>query len=161
MNTPALLRLVTAAVTVLALTGCSSAEQSPRDQNGAVTEKNDSASVFDMNEGDCFDEPSEEAAEVETLPALPCSEPHDYEVFEVQPISGEKFPGEKAVTDLADQGCGKAFTSFVGISFDESGLELNYLYPTADSWDRDDREVTCLVADPDKKTSGSLEGSKR
>lgn len=143
------------------LSGCSFATESVRDESGVVTEDNDSASVFDMRVGDCYDEPDSTADEVETLPARPCADPHDYEVFaSVDVPEADDYPGDDAVEEQAQTECMEGFESFVGISYDESELDFSYLTPTKASWPQGDREITCLVYSEDKVT-GSLEGSKR
>lgn len=149
------------ALAALVLAGCSSATESVRDDTGAVTESNDDASVYDMQEGDCFNEPDIDAEEVETLPAVPCAEEHDYEVFEAYTMDGDEFPGDASVEATADEVCATEFTEFVGLSYQDSALDLNYLFPTADSWSRSDREITCLVLDPERPTAGTLKGANR
>lgn len=48
------------------------------------------------------------------------------------------------------------------MSYDESVLEMSYLYPTSQTWSlNDDREILCIVADPEGASTGSLPGAAR
>jgi hypothetical protein len=49
----------------------------------------------------------------------------------------------------------------VGMSYDQSALEVTWLEPTEESWEAGDRELVCLITDPAGQTTGSLEGANR
>lgn len=149
--------------------GCSTATESVRDETGAITETNDTASVFEMEIGDCYDDPDstplsqqQEGDEVETLPAVPCTDGHVYEVYASTTMDDDEYPGEEATAGRADEACIADFEQYVGLPYDESELEVTYLYPTSSSWSLgDDREITCLALDPAGPISGTLEGARR
>lgn len=147
------------------LSGCSLPTETKRDDDGNVVEANENASVMDMQVGDCYGDfgsiNSDESTVFETLPALPCDEPHDYEVFAGKKIEAKSLPAESMLWSDTEEFCMKKFASFVGISYDDSTLDLVYFYPTSESWDLGDRDMTCLIEDPDQRTAGTLKNAKR
>ncbi|WP_050760861.1 septum formation family protein [Aeromicrobium marinum] len=149
--------LLTLLVVGIGLSACSSAEETTRDESGAIAEANENASVFEMEIGDCYDVPSETEA-VETLPAIPCGDPHDLEVYHEIVLDDGDYPGEAAVTAQGDEACIGEFATFVGLDFESSRLDYLSFYPTAESWEQGDRVVSCLVGDQTTKTTGSLAG---
>jgi len=75
-------------------------------------------------------------------------------------MTGDDFPGDAEAEKQAEDLCAKEFEPFVGIALDDSELGYTYLYPTSDTWQAKDREITCLVGAEDP-TKGTLKGSKR
>lgn len=149
-----------AAIVSVALVGLSACSDAERDADtdeivGAGTE-----SAFSLRVGDCFNDPSgDDVADVE---ALPCSEPHDNEVYHLFDLPDGDFPGEDAVMGLADEGCAAEFDGFVGAAYADSELDFYHLTPTNDTWNQmSDREVVCLIWDPAGPTTGSLKGAAR
>ncbi len=65
------------------------------------------------------------------------------------------------MADLANEACIERFKAFVGRDYESSSLDIATLYPSHDSWHREnDREVICAVYDIDtKKLTGSVKGS--
>ena len=149
----------------LTLTGCSLlnglVEPEPvRDDSGEVVEGGQ-GDVFTVSVGDCLSEAASDG-EVTEVPIVPCSEPHDAEIYHDFEIDGTEYPGDDEVTRLADEGCLGAFEDFVGIPYDASKLEVTYYTPTEGSWnDVDDRLVSCMILDPAGPTTDSLEGAAR
>jgi hypothetical protein len=149
----------------LSLTGCSALQDlvqpdAVRDETGEVVEGGQS-DVFTVSVGDCLSEATADG-EVSDVPIVPCSEPHDAEIYHDFTIDGAEFPGDEEVTRLADEGCLGAFEDFVGLPYEESTLEVTYYSPTEVSWNEvDDRLVSCLIVDPAGDTTGSLEGAGR
>jgi Septum formation len=136
-------------------------EDAERDDSGRITERGE-VSAFDLHEGDCFDLP-EPTSEVFDVSGVPCLEPHDAEVFSTFDIDGDEFPGQRAVIRDAARGCKTGFADFIGVTYQRSALDMQYLYPTEQSWNtEDDREVVCAVTDPKGKiTVETLEGANR
>jgi Septum formation len=149
----------------LTLTGCSVlqdlVEPEPvRDETGEVVEAGED-DVFSMKVGDCVaDSVSSEQEEVTEVPVVPCSEPHDLEVYAEFALDGEEYPGDEQADTLAFEGCLAEFEGFVGLRYEESTLDYTYYRPTEASWNGvDDRLVSCLILDPEGQSSGSLEGA--
>ncbi|MFI1923186.1 DUF4190 domain-containing protein [Streptomyces sp. NPDC020377] len=118
-------------------------------------------SSFALAKGDCFDVPGETFDEdVYDVDEVDCSGEHDAEVFATVPLTGDSFPGDDHVTDVADDKC---YTLQDAYAMDPWALtdevDIYYLTPTADSWSWGDREITCVFANVDEK--GTLTGSLR
>ncbi|MDD7928105.1 septum formation family protein [Microbacterium thalli] len=151
---------------VLVATGCSgspfSTAQAPvRDESGSITETNESTDVFAIRVGDCLLDAGTMETEVTEAPTVPCGEPHDFEAYHAQNIEGDEYPGSEGVQTQAEQVCYDAFTAFVGMSYEESVLDFNYYVPTTGSWDAGDREILCMIGDPQGQVTGSLAGVAR
>ena len=135
--------------------------EAKRDGTGALVSEGQ-VSAFDIRLGDCFNDDdsqeSEEAMEVSALHALPCTEPHDNEVFAVFQLDLDEFP-EDDMGDIAFDGCLEYFEGFVGRDYETSSLDLFAIYPTRVSWSqRADREVVCAIYDLELE---QLQGSMR
>jgi hypothetical protein len=133
-----------------------------RDETGAIVDGGD-VSAFDIRLGDCFDDAgvfSEGDSEVSKVPAVPCAEPHDNEVYAVFDVSLTSFPEGDEMSNLAFDSCLERFQPFVGKDYESSSLDIATLYPSRESWDRqNDREVVCVVFDVNaNKLTGSVKG---
>ena len=117
-------------------------------------------SVFELEVGDCFDDP-ETFEEVQEVAQKDCAEPHDNEVYVNVVMSGTEWPGQASVEDYADEACLAVFEPYVGAAYENSELEFGWLIPTEASWNEvDDRTVTCFLYHIDlEKLTGSMEGS--
>ena len=136
-----------------------------RDDSGNIVSAGD-MSVFALRVGDCFNDPpeilgSDELAEIMETEAIPCSEPHDNEVYANFDVSLRTFPGDEEIRALSFDECAERFESFVGMSYAESILDIFYLAPTAESWSqRNDREISCAIFHLEgEKLTGSMSGS--
>lgn len=164
VNSPARRTIATAAVAVVFIAGCSNAatsDSAERDASGEVTGSGD-VGVFRLREGDCIAEAADDDV-IDSLPVVPCSEPHQLEIYHVFDLPDGDYPGDAEVRDLSAQGCLGAFRSFVGVDFSESAYDVTPLRPTAESWEQiDDREVLCALFEVGGGLrTGSAEGSAR
>ncbi len=148
-----------ASAAVAAVIGFTSAAE--RNANGEIT-TGGALDAFEVQVGDCFDDEAFENTEISELPAVPCSTPHDNEIYATFDITGE-WPGEERVEELAYQGCFDRFAGAIGKGYEESEIDFTTLYPTVGSWkQRDDREVVCVGYHVDfEKLTGSIRGSRR
>lgn len=122
----------------------------------------DSTSVFDLGVGDCFDDESLEAEVLFDVPTVPCSEPHDNEIYFEYSMTETDYPGREATLDAADQRCLDEFEGFVGIDYFESDLDLFSIVPTQESWTDGDRTVLCVLYALDmSQLTGSMRGAAR
>ena len=137
----------------LLVAGCSSAgeQDATRDETGEVSE-NEDIGVLKLRQGDCLIMPSDGIAgeEVETLEAIPCTEPHDGEVLSIVTVDGDDeapYPGDEAISAEAQSGCLASFESITGTDFAiDTEWDMTFLSPTSDSWTLgDDREIVCIV----------------
>lgn len=142
-----------------ALTGCTllgGGAGSDRDDEGQVTDTGED-SVFNMEVGDCLNEP--EGTEVSDIELVPCDQEHDYEVYDELELPEGDFPSD--VDTQADEFCTEAFTEFVGLTWEESALDISWFTPTEGSWSDGDHLIQCIVLDPAGPTTGSLEGANK
>lgn len=126
-----------------------SLDDAGRDDTGEIVTAGD-LDVMAVQPGDCFDDPEATADDtVSALQALPCSEPHDNEVFAVESIAavfGSEYPGRQALEEHAYDVCsGNVFDAYVGTEYFDSELEVFTLTPTDDSWSQGDRDVVCVL----------------
>ena len=150
-------RLAVLPVLAFGLVACGGDVQ--RDDSGAVEAESD-VSATKVREGDCV--ASIEPGEVETLTAIPCSEPHGAEAFHSFDLP-EDFvvEGQDPFGPVAQEECTAAFEEFVGLAYDDSALQITPLEPTDEGFEAGDRNVLCFVTDPEGDTTGSLEGAER
>ena len=120
-----------------------------------------SLDAFQLAVGDCYNDESTYETEVTRVPGVPCSEPHDNEVYATFDLTVSEYPGEERVWELAEEGCLRRFEAFVGKSYDESILDFMTLVPSEGSWkERDDREVVCAAYHMElEKLTGSVRNS--
>lgn len=136
-----------------------------RDEAGNIISEGQ-IDAFALQVGDCFNDSQaiidsgSSEVEVHDVAGVPCSEPHDNEVYAVFDVSFDAFPGDESMFDLSTAECRKRFKGFVGKSYEESILDIFAVYPTHESWSQlDDREVVCAAYHLDyKKLTGSARG---
>lgn len=125
-----------------------SLDDANRDDAGEIVSGGD-LDVMTVQPGDCFDDPGSEDEVVFQLEAIPCSEPHDNEVFAVETLAGlfgPDYPGRQALEEHGYEVCsGPVFDTYVGTPYLDSALEVFTLTPTDDSWSQGDRDVVCVL----------------
>ena len=99
--------------------------------------------------------------EVSKIPKVACDKPHEWEVYASSVAKGESFPGNDVLGSQAEEFCLAQYQPFVGIEYDDSTLEVNYLTPTEKSWVLGDRDLTCLIGPGTGTVTGSLKGSQK
>lgn len=143
-------------------------DESERDSSGQVVDGG-TVTLDRLRLGDCFNgggldglaEDGDQSEAAVTADVVPCSRAHQAEVFHLFDIDADGYPGD-AVVQRRLQECVSEFRTFVGRSYQRSQLEVIFLYPTSATWRLGDREVVCLVANPDlTKVTGSLAGARR
>lgn len=151
--------LAIAAATV-ALAGCSLLGQVTDGGNGGSTGDGEGTdtSAFEIKVGDCLND-GDVSGEVESVPVVECTEPHDSEAYASIIMDDGDFPGADEVDTQAQDGCLAAFEGYVGTSYDNSKFEISYYYPTEATWANGDREILCVLYDPAGKSTGSASGS--
>lgn len=126
-----------------------------RDATGEIA-TGGSVEVDSLRVGDCVNGIKLDR-EFRRLPAVPCAEPHEAEVFAVFSISGSAaWPGDTVVEEQAESCVDKLVSYAPQVAMDEK-LDVVYLQPTRQSWARGDRAITCIAVDLNKRT-GSLRG---
>ena len=149
-------------------TASPSAQPSPDDtgeaaQDPSEIEGAEMVSFDELAVGDCIPlmEYDEEETEVFELPVVPCDLPHTDEVYYMYDLPDGEYPGDDEIYELTWEGCRAQFEAFVGLSYEESELDIYPYSPTQGSWNRwKDRTVHCVVFSYEEVT-GSLQGAAR
>ncbi|QOR70167.1 septum formation family protein [Ruania alkalisoli] len=118
-------------------------------------------SVASAEVGACVDTTSMGTEEITEIPTVDCSEEHDAQVFHKFDMPDGDYPGTEGIQTAAQEGCIAEFDAFVGAAYEDSALDINYIGPSAESWDQaDDREILCFLYAMDGSTATeSWEGS--
>ena len=159
--------LGTIIVATVLLSGCSAldsiiASDPERDPETQEVNEAGTADVFSLRVGDCYNDEGSTDEEISSVPAVPCSEPHDNEAYFAFDIADGDFPGDESILASADEGCFTEFEPFVGFSYEESELDFGYIFPTEASWADGDREILCTIYAVDlTQVTGSLAGAAR
>lgn len=135
-------------------------QQASRDAGGNIVSEGN-IDAFSIQVGDCFnDDPGLDAtAEVFGVAGIPCTQPHDNEVYAIFNTSLTEFPGNDRMGEVASDECVARFEAFVGRDYMSSQLDVLPMYPTQESWEQmGDREIVCALYDLDLV---KLEGSMR
>lgn len=144
----------------LTLSACGPEAAVRDEETGEITEASD-ADVFSIAVGDCMNS-AELGSEIETVPTVPCSEPHDTEIYASTTLDDGEWPGDEAITAAADEFCYTEFETFIGMSYDESEIYFQSIGPSEVSWSElEDREILCLAVDEAGGITGTLEGANR
>ena len=101
-----------------------------------------------LTTGDCVKGMSERFTY--TVTRVDCRSPHQAEVtgtFDLR--GGSRYPGDAAVEKASDARCEKYFAHYVGIDWDSSAYDYDYVAPEPSDWEQADREVICFAVDPD------------
>ena len=114
-------------------------EEASVPRSGAVAAK-------DLVVGTCISDANSTTGDVTTFDAIACNKPHDGEVFTIIELEGEKYPGTKFVTGKGQRGCrARLRRQATRKQYRDRLLGYKFVYPTRQSWDQGDREVTCLA----------------
>lgn len=146
----------------VAIVGYNALTAADRDSSGVIVDGGN-LDAFEIKVGDCFNDSGSasfgEEEIVSSIPAVPCFESHDNEVYAVFDVGMTSYPAGDAMYDVAFDKCLQRFEPFVGRNYETSVLDIYALYPTKESWSQlSDREVICAVYD---MNSNKLTGSAR
>ena len=134
-----------------------------RDQSGQLAAAQD-LSIFHLQTGDCFNDPeADQLPDLVQVEGIPCSQPHDSEIYYSFTLPDGVRPAEDQLAGLAADQCIPAFEAFVGIAFEFSELDVFPLTPTAEQWEEQDhRTVHCVLFNLDlSELVGSARGTAR
>lgn len=158
-------RLVIYGVIALVVFGGSVLFAARRDDSGSITGAGN-LSVFDLQVGDCFDAAFDPNAytEISEVRAIPCDEPHVYEMYSVAEYPQGEAPSgqEENYTPWEQENCLGMFAAYVGIDYDSSVYYISALVPTDESWSQGDNSLMCFLHnDEETAVTGSARGSGR
>lgn len=124
---------------------------SPEELAGEPEEKrnpdSEEVSAKDLEVGDCLADATAATDAVTTFDKIDCDKAHDGEVFTIIKLDdAAKYPGVKFVSGKGRRGCrARLRRQATAKAFADEQLGYKFVYPTAQSWAQDDREVTCLA----------------
>ena len=121
-----------------------------RDPNGQITA---TASVDSsaLQVGDCIVNISETSDAISKLSVIPCSEPHEAEVYALG-------TGKLNQKDILEEFCTEEFEPYIGISWQNSQLSATYIH--ADS-SKATTDVQCIVYVKGVMVTQSYKGSQQ
>jgi hypothetical protein len=109
----------------------------------------DDVAATELEVGQCV-ELDVDATQLSRLPLVDCDEVHQGEVYFVQDLDGDEFPGEESAGRQGQDLCaGDAFEDYVGTPFMRSALQFYVAYPSEETWADGDREIVCIAIRPD------------
>ena len=88
-----------------------------------------------------------DADEIDEVPVVDCTEPHDSELFARVDVSalGTTYPGEDTMFDWLFDECVTRFPDYVGESYEASGYWIDMFIPTTDAWRDGDHTGLCTL----------------
>jgi hypothetical protein len=117
-------------------------------------------SVNDLRAGDCFN--SGDETSISDVDGVPCTEPHEFQVFAVATHEEPAFPSDAQMDGIFEEECIGPFEAFVGLAYAESALHGSMITPSEESWADGDRVFVCVLHDPgDATLTSSMEGANR
>jgi len=130
-----------------------------RGDDGQISEAG-SVDAFAMHVGDCFDDWGQEE-EISEVPGVPCSDPHDNQVYATFDLPGDTWPGDEAIDTQSTEGCYDRFKAAIGKAYEDSVIDFLPMYPSSGSWEqRNDREVICVAYHMEyEKLNGTVLGT--
>jgi hypothetical protein len=118
-----------------------------------VTVKYHESAVFKLQKGECVSTAGAHAVSV-----LPCSAPHEAEVFATFSLPASAWPGTAAVQQEASSGCVSRLTGYLNPQLAIS-LAQSYVFPDKVAWTAGTRTVICEVRAASGKLTGSVRGA--
>ncbi|QUQ69601.1 DUF4190 domain-containing protein [Kutzneria sp. CA-103260] len=97
---------------------------------------------YNLKPGQCFDRAT--TSQGASVTVKDCVQPHDAEVFAVEPVQGSTYPGSDAVMLIGESRCPGDSDRFLTSGLNYPDIDVHYLYPQPTSWARGDRSVECF-----------------
>ena len=135
-----------------------------RDSEGRIVEAGTVDAVA-IQVGDCFTDPPTGTETFTEINAVPCTEPHDAEIYLVfdHPAGDDApLPPQSEFDAMLADRCLTEFDHYVGLAYELSDLDVYTIFPTGESWPHGDRELACAAYPLDgSPLVGSVQGSRR
>jgi hypothetical protein len=145
-----MLKKIAAAATAgtIAWAGISGIDNTTRDEVGQIVQSGD-LGAFVTKVGDCINDLPQDSDTVDVLKGVPCSDGHHWQVIHKENLNLTEF-SQSAIDIETETICNAAVESLVNSlassKFDEyKNATQQYFFPTAESWEKDDRIVDCLI----------------
>ncbi|TDC53579.1 DUF4190 domain-containing protein [Jiangella ureilytica] len=115
-----------------------------RNADGEITEEG-TVSTMDIEVGDCLNGlRGIEDDTLTTLPAVPCDQPHEGEVYATFELEDGDYPGVDGIAAVADERCANELAALSQEAWNDPDIGLFYFYPDELYWPND-REVVCIA----------------
>jgi len=111
-------------------------------------------SVFRLGVGDCLNSGPDG---ISSPTVVPCSQPHDAEVYARFALAGHGWPGSAAIGTQARQGCNARLGGYLNPQLATTVLAESYVFPDQGAWNEGERTIICEI----RSTAGKLTGSVR
>jgi hypothetical protein len=133
------------------------ASQARRSAAGTVS-RSGQVDVFSLQVGDCFQNPPaiQTALGVTSVTAVPCTTPHNAQIFAQLNATDPAYPGSQALLDETAHGCQAREAASLDKSKITNTMTLHFLFPEPDSWTNGRRTLTCFVLDSTQDLTSSL-----
>ena len=130
------------------------ATRADRDNAGQIT-AGGSVSATALREGDCVND-LKDTTSLLSLPAVPCNQAHEGEVFAVFDLPAGPYPGQSGVDDAVNTECSGRLAGYSTTAAADPGVGLFSVYPLEQNWKAGDRQVVCIAAPFSGTASGSI-----
>lgn len=125
-----------------------------RGSSGTVSQAG-SMQAADLKVGDCFDNPTADS-NIESITAIPCTQPHDSQVFAEPPVTESSYPGDTTLSSEASDDCNDSSTQSTISSDAPQSLEVSALYAQdEESFDNGNNYITCFIVADSKNLTKS------
>jgi hypothetical protein len=110
--------------------------------------------VFRLRVGECVNSGPNS---ISSPTVVPCSRPHDAEIYARFGLAGHRWPGTAAVGAQARRGCTARLSGYLNPQLATAVLAESYVFPDQGAWNAGGRTVICEI----RGTAGKLTGSVR
>jgi hypothetical protein len=145
-----------AIIAIIAIVVVARANSATRSTSSGKITHTGQLGAFALVTGDCFDNPVG-ARNLSRVTAIPCTQPHNAQVFAKFKLSGSQFsyPGTTAGAKLAASGCNSRISD-IDKSKATNDMTIRFLIPLEASWIAGQRSVSCLIVNPTTDLTSSL-----
>ena len=127
--------------------------EATRSASGEISGRGD-ISVEDLRLGDCLNN-LEEGTQL-SVPAVPCAEPHEAQVYAVTDLEPGPYPGDEMITAETERRCLDLMKTDFPDAFADESVQVFFFHPTSASWAQGDQEIVCVALYGDGPRQGSL-----
>ena len=124
-----------------------------RSSNGTVIRAGQ-ISPAQLHIGDCVKIPLSLQSGIRSLPVVPCSTPHNGQVFAAFQALNSDYPGREALTQQGLTDCQSQMAGFLGTSM--TLLDVGAFVPDSTGWSLGDRTEHCLLIDRRHDITGDI-----
>ena len=136
--------VVVAAIAVLGVRVLRGATGSSPTASGATS------TIGALDVGACYRLPSDDASSdsVSDVEVLPCTEPHDGQVYAHVPLTFDDYPSDAALTAAAESGCGDDSSLDSSVASSDT-MSPSWYAPLEADWADSPHAATCVIESND------------